>query len=147
MLLKNGLIVDGTDRKGFPGDLLIKGPRIEEVFEKPVEMDCTTIDCSGKVIAPGFIDAHSHMDGGTLAYQGHEDLKAPFIAQGCTTFVAGNCGSAGSLRRNNRYVGQISLFDEFPQSVTWDSMEEYFTHLERIGLSHNLANLAGHATE
>ena len=147
VLLKNGLIVEGTGRKGFPGDLLIKGPRIEQVSEKPIELDCATIDCTGKVIAPGFIDAHSHMDA-ILAYEGHEDLKAPFTAQGCTTFVAGNCGSsAGSLRRNNRYVGQISIFDTFPQSVTWDSMEEYFTHLERIGLSHNLVKLAGHATE
>ncbi len=117
VLLKTGLIVDGTGRKGFSGDLLIRGPRIEEVSEKPIEWDGTTIECKGMVIAPGFIDAHSHMDG-TLAYQGHQDLKAPFIVQGCTTFVAGNCGSsAGSLRRNNLYVAQVSLFDEFPQSA------------------------------
>ncbi len=147
VLLKNGLIVDGTGRKGFHGDLLIRGPRIEEISEKPIQSGYSAIDCTGKVIAPGFIDAHSHMDR-TLAYQGHETLKTPFTAQGCTTFVAGNCGSsAGSLRRNNRHLSQITLFDKFPQSVTWDSMEEYFAHLERTGLSHNLVKLAGHGTE
>jgi len=102
VLLKNGLIVDGTGRKGFAGDLLIKGPRIEQVSEKPIELDCTTIDCTGKVIAPGFIDAHSHMDG-TLAYQGHEDLKAPFTVQGCTTFVA-------VMLMGSDFVISLSLF-------------------------------------
>jgi len=147
LLLKNGLIVDGTGRKGFQGDLLIMGPRIEQVSDKPIELDCASIDCIGLVIAPGFIDAHSHMDR-TLAYQGHEDLKTPFTAQGFTTFVAGNCGSsAGSLHRNNPYLSQITLFEKFPQPVAWDSMEGYFVHLERIGLSHNLVQLAGHSME
>jgi N-acyl-D-amino-acid deacylase len=147
LLLKNGLIVDGTGQKGFPGDLLILGPRIEQVSDQPIELDCPSLDCTGLVIAPGFIDAHSHMDR-TLAYQGHEDLKIPFTAQGCTTFVAGNCGSSvGSLRQNNPYFSQITLFDQFPQPVAWDSMEEYFAHLERIGLSHNLVQLAGHGNE
>ena len=148
LLLKNGLIVDGSGRKGYPGNLLIKGPRIEQVSENPIELEgCASIDCTGLVIAPGFIDVHSHMDR-ALSYQGHEDLKTPFTAQGCTTFIAGNCGSsAGSLRRDNRHVSQITLFEKFPQPVDWDSMEGYFTHLERIGLSHNLVQLAGHGTE
>jgi N-acyl-D-aspartate/D-glutamate deacylase len=147
LLLKNGLIVDGTGRKRYTGDLLIKGSRIKEISEKPIEVDCPTMDCTGLVISPGFIDVHSHMDR-TLAYEDHEDLKTPFTAQGCTTFVAGNCGSSvGSLRRNNRYFSQINLFDKFPQPVGWDSMAGYFDHLERIGLSHNLVMLAGHGTE
>jgi N-acyl-D-amino-acid deacylase len=144
LLLKNGLIVDGSGQKGFLGDVLILGPRIEQVSGQPIESDCPTLDCTGLVIAPGFIDAHSHMDR-TLSYPGHEDLKIPFTAQGCTTFVAGNCGSSvGSLRRDNPYFSQITLFEKFPQPVTWDSMGEYFDHLEQIGLSHNLVQLAGH---
>ena len=52
-LLKNGLIVDGTGKQGYRGNLLIKGKKIEEVSEKPISIDCETIDCSGLVIAPG----------------------------------------------------------------------------------------------
>jgi N-acyl-D-amino-acid deacylase len=147
VLLKNGLIVDGTGGKGFLGDLLIQGSEIKEVSSFPIAFAGETLDCTGKVIAPGFIDAHSHMDR-TLAYEGHEDLKIPFTAQGCTTLVAGNCGSSvGSLRRDNPYLSQITLFEKFPQPVTWDSMGGYFSHLEKIGLSHNLVMLAGHGNE
>jgi N-acyl-D-amino-acid deacylase len=147
VLLKNGLIVDGTGAKGFIGDLLIQGSQIREVSPQPIAFAGETLDCTGKVISPGFIDAHSHMDR-TLAYSGHEDLKNPFTAQGCTTFVAGNCGSSvGSLRRDNPYLSQITLFEKFPQPVTWDSMEGYFSHLEQIGLSHNLVMLTGHGNQ
>lgn len=147
LLLKNGLIVDGSGKKSFPGNLLIKGSRIEQVSENPIEWEGPAIDYTGLVIAPGFIDAHSHMDR-TLAYEGHEDLKTPFTAQGCTTLVAGNCGnSAGSLRRDNPYLSRITLFDKFPQPVAWDSMAGYFAHLEQIGLSHNLVMLTGHRSE
>ena len=61
MLLKNGLIVDGTGRKGYTGDLLIKGTKIEEISQSPIDIDCEAIDCSNLVISPGFIDIHSHM--------------------------------------------------------------------------------------
>jgi len=147
ILLKNGFIVDGTKRPGYTGDLLIEGEKIKEISPLPISFDGESLDCTGKVVAPGFIDAHSHMDR-TLVYEGHEKLKTPFTAQGCTTFVAGNCGfSVGGLCRENPYWNAITLYDQFPRPVTWDDMGGYFAHLERIGLSHNLVMLAGHGTE
>ena len=145
-LLKNGLVVDGTGKTGAVGHLLIRGNTIEAVSEGPIDVECDTVDCTGKVIAPGFIDVHSHMDW-VLAIEGRADLKAPFIAQGCTTFVAGNCGhGVAGFRRNSPHRKHINpgLFGEF--DLAWDTMEEYFDHLGRIGLSHNLVNLAGHGT-
>jgi len=141
--LKNGLIVDGTGKKGAVGDVLIKGAKIEAVSHNPIKIDCATLDCTGKVIAPGFIDAHSHMDW-LLPIPGQADLKSPFTAQGCTTFVAGNCGwAAAGYRKDSRHKrdSRPDLFPEF--EITWDSMAGYFAHLRKVGMSHNLVTMAG----
>jgi N-acyl-D-amino-acid deacylase len=145
-LLKNGLIVDGTGKKGEVGNLLIRGTKIEEVSPGPISVDCETIDCTGKVIAPGFIDVHSHMDW-VLPIEGREDMKSPFTAQGCTTFVAGNCGyGAAGFRKNSRHKSRIKPVLFGGSELGWDTMEEYFAHLRKVGLSHNLVTMAGHGT-
>ena len=145
ILLKNGLVVDGTGSRGYIGDVLIQGAKIQDVSSTPIDCDAETIDCTDKVIAPGFIDIHSHMDG-PLAFAGFDQIKTPFIAQGITTFVAGNCGmSAGSIRKRNPFVHKVTS-DEITTDVVWESMGEYFDHLENIGISHNLVNLAGNGT-
>jgi len=61
-LLKNGLIVDGTGRKGFIGNLLMVGEKIEKIQPEDIPFTGEVIDCTDKVIAPGIIDVHSHMD-------------------------------------------------------------------------------------
>ncbi len=146
LLLKNGLIVDGTGAKRFVGNLLIRGTRIEEVSETPISFDGPTLDCSGKVVAPGFIDAHSHMDW-LLPLPGHDDLRSPFTAQGCTTFVAGNCGfAAAGFRKGSPYKRRFNpgIFPEM--EIPWDSMCQYFDFLRKAGMSHNLFTFAGHGS-
>ena len=91
LLLENGLIVDGTGSPAYYGDLLINGGEIERVSAQRLDFRGRTIDCTGKVVAPGFIDMHSHNDW-ILAIEGRPELKTPFTAQGVTTFVGGNCG-------------------------------------------------------
>lgn len=145
-LLKDGLIVDGTGKQGYQGNLLIKGTKIEEVSKKPISIDCETVDCSGLVIAPGFIDVHSHMDW-ILPLEGYESLKTPFIAQGCTTLVTGNCGySTGGFRPNSEYKSMIRLGSDRGFEIAWDTMEGYFDYLKKVGLSHNIVHLAGQGT-
>ena len=64
-LLRNGLIIDGRGNPGFVGDVLIRPPFIQKVAPAGSEIDltdCIVIDCTDKVIAPGFIDVHSHME-------------------------------------------------------------------------------------
>jgi N-acyl-D-amino-acid deacylase len=146
ILLKNGLLVDGTGRQAYKGNLLIKGKRIEEISEQPISIDCEAMDCSGLVIAPGFIDVHSHMDW-ILPLEGYERLKTPFIAQGCTTLVTGNCGySPGGFRPNSEYKNMIRLGSDRGFEITWDTMEGYFDYLKKVGLSHNIVHLAGQGT-
>ena len=144
VLFKGGYLVDGTGSKGFTGDLLIKGDTIEQVSRESIQIDCHTLDCAGKITAPGFIDMHSHMDW-ILPIPGREELKSPFTAQGCTMFIAGNCGfsPAGTLK-DSPYKQLISLGGRIPFDITWSTMEEFFTYLGQTGLSHNMATLAGH---
>ena len=146
ILLKNGLIVDGTGRKGYTGNVLIRGDKIEAVSPSPIDIDCETLDCTGLVVSPGFIDAHSHMDW-ILGIKGVERLKTPYTAQGCTTFVTGNCGySPGAFRKNSPFKEMIKLGADRGFDLYWDTMADYFSHLEQIGLSHNMVHLAGHGT-
>ena len=88
-LLRGGLIVDGTGGPSRPGSILLDGGRIAAVGDLPNDAG-TPINCAGRVIAPGFIDAHSHMDFFAASEDPHH--FDPFTAQGVTTFVAGNCG-------------------------------------------------------
>jgi len=146
VLLKNGLIVDGTGQKGYPGNLLIEGSKIKEVSSGSIDADCVSIDCSGLVVAPGFIDAHSHMDW-ILPLDGYERLKTPYISQGCTTLVTGNCGfSPGGFRKNSPFKKMIKLGSDRGFNIEWDEMDDYFTTVEQQGLSHNQVHLAGHGT-
>jgi N-acyl-D-amino-acid deacylase len=146
VLLKNGLIVDGTGKKAFYGDLLIRGERIETVTPADMIFGGKTIDCTGKVIAPGFIDAHSHMDW-VLPVKGHPELKIPFTAQGVTTFVAGNCGhGVAAFKPQSEYRDMLKSRTKGLFELTWNTIDEYFSYLRRKGITHNIADLVGHGT-
>ncbi len=146
ILLKNGLIVDGTGRKAFTGDLLIGNRTIERLTPGEILFPGTTLDCSGKVVAPGFIDMHSHMDW-VLPIQDRPELKVPFTAQGVTTFVAGNCGfGVAGFKRKSPFREMITSRTLGMYDLEWETMGAYFDVLKRGGLTHNLVNLAGHGT-
>ncbi len=149
VLLKKGLIVDGTGKKAFTGDVLINGSRIEAVTANDLSFNGRTIDCAGKVIAPGFIDMHSHNDW-AVTRRDHSKFTTPFTAQGITTFVTGNCGfGIAGFEKNSPHKSFIEnkagKFMGNPH-LPWDSMEEYFALVRRQGITHNIANLAGHGT-
>jgi N-acyl-D-amino-acid deacylase len=144
VLLQNGLIVDGTGNQAYFGDVLIRGNRIERVTPKEIVFGGQTIDCSDRVIAPGFIDAHSHMDW-TLPINGHPELKTPFTQQGVTTFVGGNCGfGAAGFKADSPFKEMIQFQPKELIAVQWNTMAEYFDYLQHQGISHNLLTLAGH---
>lgn len=89
-LFKNGLIIDGTGNKPYKGDVLIEDDRIIEVKEHIEATADKIIDIDGYQICPGLIDAHSHND----FFYDREDAEKfykPFIEQGITTQITGNC--------------------------------------------------------
>ncbi|GAA6118205.1 D-aminoacylase [Acidovorax sp. FG27] len=89
-LLRGGLLIDGSGAPPRAADLLVEGDTIAAVLEPGTgaEGDHAVIDIAGRVLAPGFIDSHTHDDGYLLA---HPDM-VPKVSQGVTTVVTGNCG-------------------------------------------------------
>ncbi len=89
-LFKNGEIYDGSGSKPFVGDVLIEDERIVKVGESLADTADKVVDLSGYQICPGFIDAHSHNDF-FYDYEDAEQYSRPFIEQGITTQITGNC--------------------------------------------------------
>src|SRR5689334_9933658 len=87
MLLRGGVIVDGTGRPRRAGDVGIVGGRIAAVGDLSMATAFSEIDAAGRVVCPGFIDVHTHSDL-TLLVDGRAESK---IRQGVTTEVTGNC--------------------------------------------------------
>jgi N-acyl-D-amino-acid deacylase len=143
-LLRGGLIVDGTGRPPRPGSVLLDGRRIAAVGDLPDGVG-TPVECEGKVIAPGFIDAHSHMDFFSTSENPHHFDS--FTAQGVTTFVAGNCGfSPFGFAPETKYRSLLenSLFKAGRETLDWNSFAEYCEVLDSLGLTHNFVHLVGH---
>jgi N-acyl-D-aspartate/D-glutamate deacylase len=91
LVLGGGTIYDGAGGEAMTGDVAIRGDRIVAVGQFEVAGTPPAIDCRGLVVAPGFIDLHSHSDSGIT--QPKTRQNANFLVQGCTTVVTGNCGS------------------------------------------------------
>jgi N-acyl-D-amino-acid deacylase len=127
LIVRNGRIVDGTGNPWFSGDVAVRGDRIVAVGRVPAANAKREIDARGLVVAPGFIDMHSHSDFLLL-----EDGLAPSkIRQGVTTEVLGEGRSAAPNRdRGSRGAGYATLSD-------------YFAALEKSGIAVNVVSYCG----
>ncbi|MFH2130339.1 MAG: amidohydrolase family protein [bacterium] len=145
-LLKNGLIVDGTGARPYLGNLLINGDKIETVTAGEIDFKGKTIDCAGRVVAPGVIDMHSHMDW-VLPVKDRPELKTPFTRQGVTTFIGGNCGfGVPGFLKNSPHRSILERRVRNLYDLNWDTMAEYNDAMREQGISHNLLKLAGYGT-
>ena len=142
-LILNAKIVDGTGKPSYKGCVGIKNGKI--VMANGSEEAKEIIDAKGCVVAPGFIDAHSHVDF-TLEQSELNILKSN---QGITTELAGNCGSssapvsAGNIEhlQNLLSVGTIKYSDDM---VNWTSFEKYLQHAESCQKTMNVRFMVGH---
>jgi N-acyl-D-aspartate/D-glutamate deacylase len=103
VLLKGGTIFDGGEGDGVVGDVAIRGGRIVAVGRFETGKATRVVDCAGLVVAPGFIDAHTHSDDTVLDAKVRPCLS--YLLQGCTTMVTGNCG--GGPRDVAKFLGAI----------------------------------------
>lgn len=148
VLFKNAKIYDGTGSDAFLGDVLITGDKITQVAAGiPADGVEQVVDLKGLCLAPGFIDAHSHNDWFAIR-KDNLPYFAPFIRQGITTFVAGNCGvSAVGFDDESAYRDIIGggLFS-FPEGETpKGQMGDYLRAVDG-NMPCNMAVMAGHCT-
>ncbi len=149
LIIRNGQIVDGSGEPAFKGDLGIADGRIVAVGEVTDEAK-EELDAQGKVVAPGFIDPHTHFDA-QLLWDGY---AKPAMEHGVTTIVPGNCSlSLAPLKAEHRpkLVGMFNQIEEMPvrafdEGIEWDweSFPEFITRIKK-GLAINVAPLVGHS--
>jgi N-acyl-D-aspartate/D-glutamate deacylase len=135
LVIRNGKIVDGTGNPWFIGDVAVRGDRIVAVGRVPPGTAAREIDAKGLIVAPGFIDMHSHSDY-VLLEDGDAQSK---IRQGVTTEILGEGQSAGPTR------GKLSAKRATVRGkeVSWTTLGGYFDTVEKAGVSVNIASYVG----
>ncbi len=142
LIIRNGYILDGSGQPGFPGDVAVHGDRIAAVGALEGLPAAHVIDADGCVIAPGFIDIHSHSDPTVLANPRVESK----VRQGVTTEVTGQCGSSAAPVQGVGRETVAAAYEKHGVAVTWESLEEYREHVAEQGIALNLAPLIGLGT-
>lgn len=146
-LLTHAKIYDGTGHDAFEGEVLLEDDRILAVGTELPREGARVLDLGGLSLAPGFIDAHSHNDWFAIK---REPLKYfdPFIRQGITTFVAGNCGlAAAGFHQEEPELRRMGggLFSFEGTTGPYADFADYFTAVDGH-MPCNMALLAGHCT-
>jgi len=154
ILITNALIVDGTGKPAFRGEIGIESGKIVEVRNLPdregegdpvpVQLESArakmVIDAAGRAVTPGFIDIHSHADRGIIA---HPEAESSLL-MGVTTEITGNCGgsmaplSDATAAQMKRWMKDIDF--------NWRSLDQFLSRLEEQGVGNNHGLFVGQGT-
>ena len=116
ILISNGKVMDGTGNSWYYADVAVKDGKIIAIGKLKDYTATKMLDAKGLVVAPGFIDVHTHCEGD----ESKNPLAQNFLLDGVTTVVTGNCGSSNT------------------------NLATYFSLLDSIKMSINIASLVGH---
>ena len=145
LLLRGGLVADGTDAALRRADVGVRDGRIvlvEDLGDRSVDA-AEVIDASDRVVAPGFIDIHTHSDVVLLAEPG----GASKILQGVTTDVTGNCSFSPfpvAAERRGALADHLARLGDGAPDPTWTDLDGYASALEAVGPALNVVPLVGH---
>ncbi len=149
LIIRGGTIVDGTGLPRFTGDLAVKNGLIAAVG-KVSGSAAQEIDASGKVVAPGWVDIHTHYDGQAT----WDQEMAPSSWHGVTTLVMGNCGVGFAPAAPDRHAWLIALMEgveDIPGTALaeglkwdWETFPQYLDALERLSRSVDVATHVPH---
>ena len=129
VLLRGGTVIDGSGSARYRADVVVADGRISAVGEIGVRYADTVLDCTGRVITPGFIDIHRHGDAAAFR-PGYGEAE---LCQGLTAVVNGNCGLSAAPF-DERYGDEIRRYltpitGELPAALPTGSLAEYFSAL------------------
>ena len=141
VLILNGRVVDGTGAPWFHADVGINGDRISAIGELDGRQATTTIDASGLVVAPGFIDMLGQSEFNVLVDQ----RAASKITQGVTTEITGEGSSIAPLNDALAKAGQPP-YDRYKITLDFRTLNEYFARLQKNKPAINLGSFVGAGT-
>jgi N-acyl-D-aspartate/D-glutamate deacylase len=149
IVIRGGLILDGTGSPGFEGDVAISGDQIVEIGAVP-GTGRREIDARGHVVSPGFVDLHTHLD----AQIGWDPDCTPVCWHGVTTALIGNCGvTFAPCRPSDRdfLAGMMEAVEDIPRHAiltglpwSWEDYGGYLDAIEQLRPGVNVAGLVGH---
>lgn len=143
VLIKNGLIVDGSGAPAFCADVAIQNMKIAKIAQQIDKPAVRVLDASGLVVAPGFIDCHNHSDADALL--GSSCYNS--LEQGVTTQITGNCGYSpapyydGAMLRLKNHLS-ADVFTQLTRKAM--TMHSFMDSAEQASLGTNMAFLVGH---
>lgn len=141
-LIRDATVMDGSGGGPVRADVAIAGERIQAVGQFGDSRAARVVEARGQVLAPGFIDAHTHDD---LAVIRAPEML-PKLSQGVTTVIVGNCGiSAAPVRLTHGLPDPMNLLGE-PEAFRYPTFASYIDAVEGARPSVNVAALVGHTS-
>ncbi len=150
LLIRNGTIVDGSGAARYRGDVGVRDGRIVEVGRVGSVAE-RTIDADGLIVAPGFVDGHTHMD----AQVAWDPIGSCSCWHGVTTVIMGNCGFAlAPCRPEERewFARCLTAVEDIPTEAmltgidwTWETFPEYLANVDRLPKAINYGAYIGHS--
>ncbi len=143
-LIKDALIYDGSGDKPYIGSVVIESDLIKDIFKEGEVLPKAenVINAKGLVLTPGFIDTHASTGFGFF-FPHAANHK---LYQGITTEIVGNCGTSPAPIDKHLVPTMQKLANDLQFNFNWQSLGEYFTLLNKIGVQFNVATLTGHST-
>src|SRR6195952_3750676 len=140
LIIRDALVIDGSDTPGYRADVAIGDGRIQRIGKLDGLPANQEIDAAGRVLAPGFIDVHTHDD--TVVIRKPEML--PKISQGVTTVIVGNCGiSASPVTLTAEPPDPMNLLGT-ASAFAYPRFSDYRASVDAARPAVNVAALIGH---
>ncbi len=152
LIISGGTVVDGSGAASVRTDVGVKDGRISRIGDLSNDTAAENIDATGKVVSPGFVDLHTHLD----AQIGWDPMMTSTSYHGVTTALIGNCGVtfAPCGPKNRRYLAELmeavediaadAIMDGLPWD--WTSYGEYLDSVQALQPSLNVVGLVGHSS-
>lgn len=143
IIVRGGVVYDGSGAQAQRADIAITDSTIVAIGDLAHDSAAQRIDAAGLVVAPGFIDIHTHSDFTLLI---NRPMRSS-VAQGVTTEVVGNCGvSIGLVTTDSAFAHEKRWAERGGTVLDWNRLSGFLRRVEEGGVACNVATLAGHGT-